>query len=492
MSKKVILIVALFSAFVGGASSYLIQKTFGSQVSKVISVAEQVPSHFTSNSSSAEYPDLTYAAEKTVPTVVGIEKRISARRSQNEYYGGDISPFLEMFGFRGQIPQQREPQDQRSGGSGVIISEDGYIVTNNHVVEDADQLFVTLDNGKRIPAKLIGTDPTTDIALIKIDEKGLPFTTFGDSEKLRLGEWVIAVGNPYGLNSTVTAGIVSAKGRNLDVIPSQFRIEAFIQTDAAVNPGNSGGALVNASGELIGINTVIKSPTGSYAGYSFAVPSSIVKKVIVDLMEYGLVQRAMLGIQYNEINEAFIEAKAKELGVKEKSGLYVAEVTEGGAAEAAGIKKGDVLFELNGIAINGSPALQEQIAKNRPGESVNVGIKRDGTVKHFDVVLRNKAGETKLLEKNSVDIVSFLGGEFAELSDKAKKELKINSGVQIVKIGNGMLAKGGVKAGYIITHINGKEIRSVGDLDRFTDKVEVIDGLYPNGKYISYSIINGQ
>lgn len=489
MSKKIIFIVAFAAALVGGASSYLIQKTFNSSVQKVISVSDQVPLHFTSNEN-AEYPDLTYAAEKTVPTVVGIEKRITASQSQNQYYGGGMDPFLEMFGFRGQqMPQQRE---QRSGGSGVIISEDGYIVTNNHVVEDADELYVTLDNGKKIAAKLIGVDPTTDIALIKIDEKGLPFTTFGNSDKLRLGQWVIAVGNPYGLNSTVTAGIVSAKGRNLDVIPSQFRIEAFIQTDAAVNPGNSGGALVNEAGELIGINTVIKSPTGSYAGYSFAVPSSIVKKVIVDLMEYGLVQRGMLGIEYTEINEAFLETRAKELGVKEKQGLYIAKVTDGGAAEAAGIKEGDVLFELNGIAINGSSALQEQIAKNRPGESVNVGIKRDGNVKHFDAVLRNKAGETKLLEKNSVDMVSFLGGEFADLSDKAKKELKISSGVQVVKIGNGLLFKGGVKAGYIITHINGREVRSVSDLNRFTSKVETIDGLYPNGKYISYSIISGQ
>lgn len=492
MSRKIIVVVALVAALVGGASSYLVQKTFNTSPQKVISVSDQVPLHFTS-SENAEYPDLTYAAEKTVPTVVGIEKRIALRQSPNEYYGGNVDPFLEMFGFRGQqMPQQSQQREQRSGGSGVIVSEDGYIVTNNHVIEDADELYVTFDNGKRVEAKLIGTDPTTDIALIKIDEKGLPFATFGNSEKLRLGQWVIAVGNPYGLNSTVTAGIVSAKGRNLDVIPSQFRIEAFIQTDAAVNPGNSGGALVNEAGELIGINTVIKSPTGSYAGYSFAVPSSIVKKVIVDLMEYGLVQRGMLGVEYQEINETFLESRAKELGVKEKKGLYIARVTEDGAAAAAGIKAGDILFELNGIEINGSPALQEQIAKNRPGESVNVGIKRDGSVKHFDVVLRNKAGEAKLLEKNSIDMVSFLGGEFAELSDKIKKELKINNGVQIVKIGSGILAKGGVKAGYIITHINGKEVRSVRDLDRFTSKVETIDGLYPNGKYISYSIINGQ
>ncbi len=508
MSKKSIVVVALIAAISGGVASLFTAKFTNkdSAITKVISVAsDNVASHFASSKDGeASFPDLTYAAEKTVPVVVGIENIVmTSSRQSNQYYGGGgYDPFLELFGFRipqqgqqqqqRQQPQQQQQEQRRSGGSGVIISQDGYIVTNNHVVEDADKLMVTLSDGKSYKAKLIGTDPTTDIALVKIEESGLPFITFGSSDNLRLGEWLIAVGNPYGLNSTVTAGIVSAKGRNLDVIPNQFRIESFIQTDAAVNPGNSGGALVNTSGELVGINTVIKSPTGSFTGYSFAVPSSIVKKVIVDLMEYGIVQRGLIGIEYQEINESFVENFAEDLGISETSGLYVANVTEGGAAEAAGVKKGDVLFEFNGGEIGSSSALQEQIAKHRPGDKVQIGVKRDGNVKHFDVVLRNKVGEEKLLEKNSTDIATFLGGKFADVSDKVKKDLDISYGVQVTDIGSGLLSKCGIRRGYIITHINGNAVKSVDDLSRFTDNIDIIDGLYPNGKYISYSIYNSK
>ncbi|MFI3322589.1 MAG: trypsin-like peptidase domain-containing protein [Rikenellaceae bacterium] len=511
MSKKSILIVALVAIISGGLASLFTVKLSENSAktsTTVISVSDDsgVKSHFVNAQSSSQstFPDLTYAAEKTVPVVVGVENVVISkpRSYSNQYYGGGIDPFLELFGFR--VPQQQQRQQgrsyseqestpreqQQSGGSGVIVSEDGYIVTNNHVVEGADKLYITLSDGKRHKARLIGTDPTTDIALIKVDETSLPFITFGNSEKLRLGEWLVAVGNPYGLSSTVTAGIVSAKGRNLDVIPNEFRIESFIQTDAAVNPGNSGGALVNTAGELVGINTVIKSPTGSFTGYSFAVPSSIVKKVIVDLMEYGIVQRGMLGIQYQEINEQFIQNFAKELGVTEEKGLYVAEIPEGSAAGDAGVEKGDVVIAYNDIEVGSSSALQEQIAKNRPGDKIKISVKRDGKVKHFDVVLRNKAGEEKLLDKNSTDIATFLGGKFKNLDRATLKDLDIDSGVQVTDIGSGLLARVGVKKGYIITHINGRKIESVDDLNQFTNKIEIIDGLYPNGRYISYSIYN--
>ncbi|MFI3314670.1 MAG: trypsin-like peptidase domain-containing protein [Rikenellaceae bacterium] len=495
MNRKIIFIVMLV-AVTSAICASLFTSTLKDRSfkSSVISVARDVPAIFASNDTSNEgYPDLTFAAEKTVPVVVGIEKIITTQANSNQYYGGNIDPFLELFGFRSQGSsrgQQYEPQEQRSGGSGVLISSDGYIVTNNHVIENASKLSVTLSDGKKYAANLIGTDPTTDIALVKIEATGLPFITFGSSERLRLGEWLLAVGNPYGLNSTVTAGIVSAKGRNLDVIPSQFRVESFIQTDAAVNPGNSGGALVNTKGELVGINTVIKSPTGSFAGYSFAVPSSIVKKVIVDLMEFGIVQRGLMGVEYSEITDDFIEKYGKELSLKEGVGLYIGNVLADGAAAAAGIEKGDVIISIDDTSITSSSALQEEIAKHRPGDKIKISVKRDGKVKHFDVVLRNKAGEEKLLEKDVENLAAFLGGEFADINARTKKSLEINHGVQVINVGNGLLAKVGVKTGYIITHINGKEISDISNLNQYTDKIEIIDGLYPNGRYISYSIFN--
>lgn len=430
------------------------------------------------------YPDLTYAAENTVPAVVNIENIRIVKRS-NEHYGRGYDPFSQLFGMP-QGRRQSTPQEQRSGGSGVIISEDGYIITNNHVIEGASELKITLSDGRSFEAKLVGADPTTDIALVKIEAGNLSFIEFGDSGKLRLGEWLVAVGNPYGLNSTVTAGIVSAKGRDLNVIPGEFRLESFIQTDAAVNPGNSGGALVNTKGELVGINTVIKSPTGSYAGYSFAVPSIIVNKIVVDLMEYGIVQRAMLGVGYTEITDEFLEQYGNEIGVQEKKGLYISSVDPNGAAAEAGVEKGDVLIAINNVQTNRSTHLQEEIVKFRPNETVNISVKRDGKVKHFEVLLRNKIGEAKLLDRNSEGVIDFLGGEFRNLDQRKLKSLDIKHGVQVVKLGNELLFRAGIREGYIITHINGSPISKVSDLSKLTQRVETIDGLYPNGRYISY------
>lgn len=287
----------------------------------------------------------------------------------------------------------------------MIISADGYIVTNNHVVDEATRLRVKLSDGRTFDAKVIGTDPTTDVALVKIEAEDLPTLPFGSSDSLRLGEWVLAIGSPYNLQSTITAGIVSAKARQLDVIPSEFRIESFIQTDAAVNPGNSGGALVNTRGELVGINTVIKTMTGSYVGYSFAVPETIVRKVVVDLKEYGVVQRALLGLAFRPIDQNFIDQMGEETGIEELGGVYVASVSEGGAASQAGIRKGDVILSVDGVELNEAATLQEQIGKHRPNDKVKLMIKRSGSMKQIEVTLRNKAGKTELLTRDDVDVM---------------------------------------------------------------------------------------
>ena len=372
----------------------------------------------------------------------------------------------------------------------MIISPDGYIVTNNHVVENATDLKVTLADNRSFPAKVIGTDPTTDIALIKVDATDLPSIPFGNSDDLRLGEWVLAIGSPYGLQSTITAGIISAKARNLGAIPNQFGIESFIQTDAAVNPGNSGGALVNTRGELVGINTLIQSPTGSFAGYSFAVPTSIVKKVVMDIKEFGVVQRALLGVQIQEINDVFLEQRGKETGIKEVGGVYVASVEPDGGAHAAGIKEGDVITHIQGIKIDKSSQLLEEVARHRPNDKVTLTVKRDGQTKQIEVTLRNKAGNTDIVKQEIVSAYDALGGQFGEINDRAKKEFKIDGGVQVLSINDGgILAQARVRRGYIITHINDRPVRSISDLNRITTPIEYIDGVYPDGRVVSYSIV---
>lgn len=459
---------------------------------------EQVPAYFTASSDGGGVmlPDFTTAAETGVESVVYIEN-IRKITLQGGGYGG-IDPFEFFFGpserSQRERNQEREPQtrEQKSGGSGVILSEDGYIVSNNHVVEGATELTVTLHDGTVHKAKLIGTDPATDLSLLKIEANGLRPMPLGDSENLRLGEWVLAIGNPYGLRSTVTAGIVSAKGRTLGLGgQSQIGIESFIQTDAAVNQGNSGGALMTIDGRLVGINTVIQSPTGTFAGYSFAVPSSIVSKVVNDLKSYGVVQRAMLGILFNEITPAWTEQIGAEKGIKETSGIYIAEVVKDGAAEAAGIKEGDVLTHLNGKAVTKSSEVQETIAKLSPNDKINVTVKRDGKVKHFEVTLRNRAGRTDLISKEDVNLTQELGATFREVTDKQKKDLKIKGGIQVTSITDrdGLLARSKVRQGFIITEINDKPIRNISDLNRITEKVESIDGIYPDGRVVSYQVI---
>ena len=404
MKKAWILLgVIALGAVAGGVAAWGVLKYADRPDATVVVSQSRTPqagSQFTAYQAD-QYPDLTDADENAVKAVVNIEVIQKVEMSRREY-----DPFFEFFGIPRQ--QNRGPvvQERRAGGSGVIISEDGYIVTNNHVVSDASELRVKLNDGRQFDAEVIGKDPATDVALIKIDAKDLPTLPFGSSDDLRLGEWVLAIGSPFDLQSTITAGIVSAKARQLDVIPNEFRIESFIQTDAAINPGNSGGALVNTRGELVGINTVIKTMTGAYMGYSFAVPETIVRKVVVDLKEYGVVQRALLGISFRPVDQDFVDQMGKELGIDKIGGVYVGSVVDGGAASDAGIRKGDVILSIDGVALNDASTLQEQIGKHRPNDKVSLSVKRGDSVKQIEVTLRNKVGKAELLSRDDVDVMA--------------------------------------------------------------------------------------
>ena len=471
------------AALVGGAAAWMVTLRLAPEAPErphaagAAASASAAGSHFTSYQAE-HYPDLTYAAENAVKAVVNIEAV-----QEVEVRGRGWDPFLEFFG----VPQGRggemQTEERRAGGSGVILTEDGYIVTNNHVVAEATKLRVTLNDGRGFDAELVGTDPATDVALIKIEADGLPTLPFGNSDELRLGEWVLAIGSPFDLRSTITAGIVSAKARSLGVIPNDFRIESFIQTDAAVNPGNSGGALVNTRGELVGINTVIKSSTGSYVGYSFAVPETIVKKVVMDLREFGVVQRALLGITFRPVDQELCQ----ELGLDEPTGVYVASVVEGGAASEAGIRKGDIILSVDGVKLTDGSALQEQIGRHRPNDKVKLSVKRGDAVKHFEVTLRNVSGKTELLTREDVDVVEVLGGRFADASDRLCRALEIEGGVQVTSVKQGgFLARARVKQGFVITHINDRAVLTMADLRKITGKVRSVDGIYPDGRAASY------
>lgn len=423
-----------------------------------------------------QVPDLTQAAEKSVSAVVHI-----TTKSKVSYFDGGNDIFEYFFGPRGN--NRQEPQYSTAAGSGVIISEDGYIATNNHVVDGAENIEVILNDNRKFTAKVIGRDPNTDIALVKIDAKGLTVLPWGDSDALKLGEWVLAVGNPFNLTSTVTAGIVSAKSRSIGIMSGQMPMESFIQTDAAVNPGNSGGALVNARGELVGINTAIASRTGSYSGYSFAIPVSIVHKVVEDLRKYGEVQRALLGVTISEIDDEL--AKKEHLGKIE--GVYIKETSEDGAARQAGIKKGDVILAVNGVKVNSMAALQEQVGKHRPGDQVAVLVKRDGAERTINVLLRNMKGSTAIVKES----FSMLGAEFGDISSKDKERLNIDEGVQVVKITSGKLKNIGVRPGFIITDVNKMPVGNVEDIKRIISQTSekkpiILEGVYPDGKWTYY------
>lgn len=425
--------------------------------------------------------DFTEAAEGTLNSVVHITTETNPKTSSSD------DEFFELFFGR---RSSRTPQ--MSTGSGVIISNDGYIVTNNHVINGADKVTITLNNNKEYEASVIGTDPATDLAVIKIEETGLSEIALGNSDNVQVGEWVLAVGNPFNLTSTVTAGIVSAKARSInimqpDVKNNVFPIESFIQTDAAVNPGNSGGALVNAQGELVGINTAIASRTGSFSGYSFAVPVNIMKKVTTDIIKYGLVQRAYIGVSIQEMNQEL----ADKLEIKNTEGVYVNGLSEGGAAESAGIKEGDIIVKVQDVIVKSVPALQEQIGKFKPGDKVNIGLYRDGTYRTYNVLLKNIEGNTKVVKKPKEVTINSLGAKLKAISKEEKNDLGIKNGVKVESISSGKLSEFGIEKGFIITKINDESIISPKDVEDKLDSVSGtinIQGVYPNGMRAYYSI----
>ena len=428
------------------------------------------------NGTAAENTDFTYAAEKTVHAVVHI--KVMSTVSVGRQY---IDPLELFLGYGDQRPRQ---QKRMGSGSGVIISTDGYIITNNHVVEGADSISVTLNDKRSFIGKVIGFDTSTDIALIKIEADNLQPVPFGDSEKLKVGEWVLAVGNPFDLTSTVTAGIVSAKGRSIMTGNSdRDKIMSFIQTDAAVNRGNSGGALVNTQGELVGINTAIYSQTGDFAGYSFAVPMSIAGKVVSDLKQYGTVQRAMLGVSIQEPEIA----KRNDNKIKVFEGAYVTDFVMRSSAKEAGIEKGDVITAVNGSKVTSSNSLQEQVMKYHPGDKVKVTVDRYGTTKDFTVELRNAQGNTEIMKGG--DSAEMLGAAFKPLSDKEKREYGVSYGIEVNDVSNGKIKDCGIRKGFIIMIVNNEKIQTPEDFYGLVDKILkggtdekglMIKGFYPN------------
>ena len=453
----------------------------------------------TSASAPGQPVDLTYAAEKSLPSVVHI---LNTRNSKVQTVEVESDPFSDFFsdpfGFFGnpqgggtQKRQIRTPKSQGSG-SGVIISSDGYIVTNNHVVEGADELTVTLNDNKEYSARIIGTDKSTDLALIKIEGSGFPAITIANSDDIKVGEWVLAVGNPFNLTNTVTAGIVSAKSRSLYV--NTKGVESFIQTDAAINRGNSGGALVNTRGELIGINAMLYSETGSYSGYGFAIPTSIMNKVVDDLKKYGTVQRAVIGISGTDVKR-YIDAQKEEgneleLGTME--GIYVDSVTDGSAAAEMGLKHGDVITAIDGKQVKKMAELQEVLATKRPGDKVKVKVFRDKKDQEFTITLKNAQGNTKVVKKADMEL---LGAAFREVPAELKRQLNLGYGVQVTGVSDGRMADSGIRKGFIILKANGKQLRTVQDLEdvmkaasQSPDQVLFMTGVYPSGKRANYAV----
>lgn len=439
-----------------------------------------VPVHYT-GMRGTDAPDFSTAAEQTVHAVVHVMTKTTVNQT---YY----DPFQGLFGGNGM---QVVPREQQGSGSGVIISSDGFIVTNYHVVENADQIQVTLNDKRTYDAKVIGTDPNTDLAVIKIDEKELPFVTYGNSDDVKIGEWVLAVGNPFNLTSTVTAGIVSAKARNINLISSNGSgsgaVESFIQTDAAVNPGNSGGALVNTGGQLVGINSAIASSTGSFAGYSFAIPVNLVRKVVADLMEFGTVQRGYLGVNIRDVDANLV----KDKNLPALKGVYVDGVIADGAAADAGIEPGDVITRVGEVEVNNVPELQEQINRFRPGDKVAISYMRNAKEKTTNVVLKNKNNSTALLKKDDVsDKAESLGATFETVAPEDLKRLNIDKGLRVAKLGPGKLLSAGIKEGFIITTIDKKQVSTPEELKQILDAKKggvLIEGVYPNGSRAYYA-----
>lgn len=449
--------IALYSQFIEKPQPTVVLPTQPEYSARTVSLANTTDS------------DFTQAAEMTVNAVVHVKTAFERRTT---------SPFDLFFG-----NPNGTSQVIRGAGSGVILTDDGFIITNNHVVADAENIVVALNDGREFQAKVVGTDPTTDIALIKVSEEGLPFITFSNSDEVKVGQWVLAVGNPFNLTSTVTAGIVSAKGRNIGIIPSRTAIESFIQTDAAVNPGNSGGALVNTAGELIGINTAISTHTGSFEGYSFAVPSNIASKVVEDLINYGAVQRAFIGVDIGDVTPV----NAEELGLDVTSGVYVGGLLQTGAAAAAGIEVGDVIIKVDGDEVKGTTELQEKIGRKRPGDYVTLSVNREGTEQDFRVELRNMQGTTDVITRDDLNFMAGLGAQLEDLDPKEKRRLGLRYGVKVEKVKGGKFEKAGIPEGFVITKMNNRNVTSTDEIEKLTQQLRpgdgvLIQGYLPNGR----------
>ena len=468
MNKGVLMV--LLSAAVGGLTAFTVVKSISPDQPQTVHMTDGAQFR-TVNLSYENWPDFTYAAESAVDAVVYVKTTATQVQSQ-----APSSIFDYFFGFPQSGPQQRE---KVGSGSGVIIREDGYIVTNNHVIDGADKIEVTLNNNVTYPATLVGTDPATDVALLKIDATGLPIIPFGDSDKLRLGEWVIAIGSPYDLRSTITAGIVSAKGRSMPNYSGEYKIESFIQTDAAVNPGNSGGALVDRAGNLVGINTAIYSRTGSYSGYSFAVPVNIVKKIAYDLMDFGSVQRAVLGISMGPITDKI----AEDLKLSSRNGVYISEVSPSGAADKAGIQAGDVLIAIDSTKITGTASVHETVSRYSPGDMAVLTVIRDGKEKKFDVTFKGTAQENGTMADDGS--VAFYGSSIKAASEETLQKYHLKSGVEIVELGPGKLMEAGAVEGFIIQYVNDHPVKTpqdVIDIVKKSKRTVFIEGVTPSGR----------
>jgi serine protease Do len=476
--KKIISTLAI--AVLGGAAALGLDNLFFTPHAMVDAALPKAQTHYTSIGAAGPV-DFRDAADQTIHAVVHVTTKFT---TQQTYY----DPFQGFFGGNGM---QVVPREQASSGSGVIIANDGYIVTNYHVVENADNIQVTLNDKRTYEAKVIGTDPNTDLAVIKIDEKDLPFVAYGNSDDVKVGEWVLAVGNPFNLNSTVTAGIVSAKARNINLISSNGSgsgaVESFIQTDAAVNPGNSGGALVNTSGQLIGINSAIASSTGSFAGYSFAIPVNLVRKVVADLMEFGTVQRGYLGVNIRDVDADLVKQK----NLDKLSGVYVEGVIDGGSAADAGIEGGDVITKVGDVAVNNVAELQEQINRFRPGDKVVITYARGSKEKIATTTLKNKNNSATLLKKDDkTDEAETLGATFETIAPEDMKRLNIDNGLRVSKLGAGKLRNSGIREGFIITTVDKNKVSSPEELKQILDNKKggiLIEGVYPNGSRAYYA-----
>lgn len=437
--------------------------------------------------------DFTDTSKKVLDAVVHI--KATQTSSTGSVHGTPRElpdPFKQFFGDRYQMPEGgMQQQPQVGSGSGVIINDKGYIVTNNHVIDNAQELEVTLHNNEIYKATVIGTDPTTDLALIQIKADNLKTISLVNSDDVEVGEWVLAIGNPFSLTSTVTAGIVSAKARNININKEQFAVESFIQTDAVINPGNSGGALVNLEGNLVGINTAIASQTGSYAGYGFAVPSNIVTKVVEDLLKYGGVQRGMLGVSIRTMDGNM----AKEKDIDFVKGVWIENIGENSAADKVGIKSGDVLVKIDDIRVTTSPRLQEIIAQHRPGDKLDVTVNRNGKEIELQVMLENANGTTDLMKKENKEVMNFLGADFESMDTATAKKLNIDGGVRVKNLYAGQLRQQTqMRTGFVITHVNGKKVTEVKDLIAILDRKEggiMLEGIYedvPGKKYYAFGL----